>query len=72
MSMGLAGSFRRCRIDVCDECGEDILDLNDHYTVFILVRSTSGAIRRPWHLHRECFDKRRLDMDTATMEETDG
>jgi hypothetical protein len=55
MSTGLAGSLNRRRIDVCDECGEDILDLNDHYTGWILGRR--------WDLHQECFNKRRLDMD---------
>jgi hypothetical protein len=56
MSMGLARSLHRRRIDVCDECGEDILDyFNDHYVGWILGRR--------WDLHKECFDKRRLDMD---------
>jgi hypothetical protein len=55
MSMGFAGSLHRRRIDVCDECGGDILDFNDHYTGWI-----EGRV---WDLHRECFNRRRLDMD---------
>jgi hypothetical protein len=58
MSIGLVGSFRRRRIDVCDECGEDILD--EYYTGWIKGRT--------WDLHPRCFFEREPDMNKSLFE----